>query len=68
MNADKIKEIVDEKNKEAEYEMGRNARNLINEIARCEDQIRSLREQQTDCRNRLKALETTPLDPGLILG
>lgn len=68
MTTDKLKEIIEDKNRDLERETVREAEKIIGEIGRLRSNIKNAEAQIRDLQANLKKLEITQLDPISILG
>lgn len=68
MNAEKIKQIIEQENEEREACIARRAREIIIAITKGQEQIADINKSIVVLREELKSLEVNPLDPKSITG
>lgn len=68
MNQQKLSKIITEENEKREYEALNQARHLINEIARLQQDKTEADKRIAECRDELKALEVQALAADEVLG
>ena len=68
MDAKKLQDIINEENEDREREALREARDLINEIAKEQARKRLSDERIAELREELKALNVETLDESEVLG